>query len=332
MICTLLLALAATGSPAAEPLKAPLSIERGAGQLAFEIPAEEELEFSVAIDLGAVGMMRLGSVTVSAEHGVLEGPLPGVGESRSEPTRYASIQSRASGNYLGYVLDHRLQTRYLIDQAWPRIIYTDTQAGSENRRRELRLGSRDGAPAVSYRSDHHCGGCEREEHLVEPFLPWGADEHCDKCRRGEHRTWKEFVDREAPEGTLDMLSALFLARAMVVTGRENLSFPMLDKLELWNVVLRLGEKTQKRTGAGEFACREVSLTSSVPPSETRTEDPKFSGLFGIRGELRVFVDENTGVPIWIEGTVPAGPLDLEVVVRLESHSGTNSKLGVKAPL
>ena len=324
MICTLLLALAAVGSP--DPLKAPLAIERGADLLAFEIPAQEELLFSVAIDLGAVGMMRLGTVSVRAEHGVLEGPLPGVGGERAVGGRYALIESHAGGNYLGYKLDHRLTTRYLIDQDWPRAIYTDTQAGSENRRRELRLGTQAGVSTVHYRSDHHCAGCERREHLVEPFLPWGDDYHCETCRRGEHRTWKEFVVREAPEGTLDMLSALFLARAMVVSGEESLSFPMLDKLELWSVKLQLGEKVNKRTAAGEFACRAVALSSSVPASETREENPEFSGLFGIRGELRVFVEESTGVPIWIEGTIPAGPLDLEVVVRLESYTGTGTEL------
>lgn len=304
-----------------EPVAPPLTLDRGPGEVALQIPAQEELTFSVAIDLGRMGMLGLGKVTLQAEHGLEPGPLPLPGQPASAPRRYAEIRSTARGSYLGYELEHVLTTRHLLDQAWPKIVHTDVQSGSENRRRELAFGNREDSVHVRYWSDGHCKGCERSEHEVESLLPWGSTHHCKKCKRAEHRQFGESRTRSAPDGTLDMLSALYLARAVVLEDVNSVRFPMLDKLELWDVELTLGEEVTRRTEAGEFTCREVRLASQVPAGETDRGEEEFSGLFGIRGALRVYVESNTGIPIWIEGSVPAGPLQVDVVVRLEAAAG-----------
>ena len=53
----------------------------------------------------------------------------------------------------------------------------------------------------------------------------------------EHATYgtNPAQTREIPPGTLDMLSAVYLARTMVREGVENVSFPLVDKQKLWNV-------------------------------------------------------------------------------------------------
>jgi hypothetical protein len=50
---------------------------------------------------------------------------------------------------------------------FPATFYTDTQSGSENRRRELRIGTKDGALTAVFPSDGHCKGCKNKEHFVE---------------------------------------------------------------------------------------------------------------------------------------------------------------------
>ena len=46
------------------------------------------------------------------------------------------------------------------------------------------------------------------------------------------------------------------------------------------------------------------------------------GLFGIHGSLSFWLEENSGVPVSIEGTVPIGPLNLVATIRLKRYSGT----------
>ena len=49
---------------------------------------------------------------------------------------------------------------------------------------------------------------------------------------------------------------------------------------------------------------------------------KFKGLFGIHGSLSFYLEEKSGVPVSIEGTVPIGPLNLIATIRLKSYTGT----------
>ena len=51
------------------------------------------------------------------------------------------------------------------------------------------------------------------------------------------------------------------------------------------------------------------------------EEAKFKGLFGLKGSIEIWLEANSGVPIWISGTVPAGPIDVGVEARLREVVG-----------
>ena len=328
------------------PTAGPMRFDRGQGFLPVQLPGRETLEFDVTVDLGILGAAKAGTVvlragTERAQRGL---PLPGVAPAAGA-TGY--IESHARGKHLGYSIDHVLLTR-ILPQEWPWIFFRDTQRGSENRRREMKIGravSGSGAPrdvieaaaersekALDswYRNNGHCKGCERREHFVESRMPWNSDHHCDKCKRPEHRVWKEPSQRVVPEGTVDMLSAIFLARALVAEGLETVTFPMLDKTELWNVTLKRGSQSVVKTPVGEFDCTEVLLSTAIPEGEPRDEDEEFSGMFGIHGTIRIFIESRTGVPVTISGSVPVGPLDLDANVRLVRYEGTPPEFAPRA--
>jgi len=295
-----------------------LLVERAEG-LAFTIPEAETLSFEVIVDIPLVGATSLGafelvSGTESHQASVFE---PAVGAGGQAP-RAGWVSGIASGTCLNYVLKHEIDLR-VLPQEWPRVIYRDTQSGTENRRSELMYGMRNGQPTSLYRRDGHCSSatCERPEHRIEKT--WLRKEHhCHKCKRAAHRYWRKPTVQEIPVDGVDMLSAVFLARSMVQNGLAEVKFPMLDKDRWWDVTLTLGESRRLVTKAGTFDCRAVKMTPILPSGKSE----KFKGLFGIHGSLAIWLDKETGVPVSIEGVLPAGPLNVGINLRLKGFRGT----------
>ncbi len=314
------------GSVVHDPVPGPgLAIARDGGQMPLHIPVDEELGFDVILNLAVLGDTKVGRVTLSAGVEPFLPGLPASGGEIEEDRNVGWIKSQAQGNYLTYELDHEIEMRALPLE-WPRVIYRDTQEGSENRKRELKYGTRDGQCESEYRSDTHCKGCERREHFVEGPWPFGDDHHCKKCKRAEHRHWRDPKVRDIPEGAFDMLSAIYYSRSMVRAGLEEISVPLLDREQLWELTLKRGRQKSIRTSAGQFLCREISLSTSVPAGEP-AEEEEFQGLFGIHGTICVWLEERTGVPVEVSGRVPIGPIDLDVRLSLREFTGTPDDFG-----
>lgn len=317
-------AAVATEPESEAPPAGDLRIERGAGEVPLLIPRGEELLFEVEIDLGPLGDPTVGRVTLSSGADPYVEGLPSArGGAKRDGREVGWIKSRAQGRHLSYELDHELYVRHL-PQVMPRILMNDTQRGSENRRRKLKVGLQDGVLTAVHDHDGHCKSCTNPEHFVESRWMWGKPSHCEKCKSMEHRVWKPSLSRTVPEGTLDMLSAVYLARSMVTTGQASTVFPLIDKQKLWNVALERGRRKLVRVPAGRFDCVEVQLKTSRPAGEPSDGDG-FQGLFGIQGTIQVWFEATTGVPVLISGTLPVPILgDLDVRVQLKKATGTPS--------
>jgi len=277
---------------------------------------------TVDSDLGVLGDASVGTVTMASgvEPYVSGLPIPGRALGAS-PKMVGWIRATARGGHLGYELEHEIAARFL-PQAWPRLLSTETQSGSEHRKRELKIGLQDGKWTGSYRGNSHCRGCDRREHFIKADLPWNDDYHCEKCKRSEHRIWDQPIVREVPRETVDVLGAIYIARTMVREDLSELELFMLQKEHIWKVKLAYGVVQEIAVPAGKYICREILLTVSQPPGE-KEGSKKFSGLFGIKGALKIWVQETTGVPVLIEGDVPIGNIiDLHARVKLSSASGT----------
>lgn len=313
---------------AGEPGAAPARIERGEGQVPLILPRDEELLFDVIIDLGILGDLDVGDVTLSSGLERTPRGLPSArdAERKVELFDRAWVKAIAKGGYAGYNLTQTLSASHL-SQDWPRILYKDMQRGSENRERELRLGLLEGVLTAEYRSDRHCPGCTDRGHYVDSVWAWGDPYHCKKCKLAEHRTWRDAVHREIPADAIDMLSAVYVARAMVELDVHETTFPIVDKQKVWRVKIEKGATRWQEVPAGRFECAQMKLSASLEAGEPDPEgDPgKFQGLFGIQGTIRIWFDAKTGVPILIQGQLPIPvPLvgDLDISVQLKKYTGT----------
>jgi len=330
----------ASGSPAApvapglpDPLgpatapdgPVPLVISRGEGRVPLVIPRDEKLVFSVSVDLGVLGSPKIGEVAILSKvdpFHVFGGP-----ESEAQELERGSVTAIAVGQYAFYEVREELSTQ-IMPQDWPHFIYRKNQTGTENRRRELKVGLKDDVYTASFRSDTHCDECKSKKHFVSGTWPWQEPRHCKDCKRGEHRIWRDPKSAEVTPGSLDMLSATMVARALVAkpegTAPEQLH--VLSKLEVWDVSLTRGERKRQTVKAGKFSTVLISL-EAVPPPEEEEDGKQFSGLFGIHGSISMWFDEATGVPVLIEGSVPAGPISLDVRIELQSYSGAPAGFG-----
>ena len=275
----------------------PFVVDRGKFNAALLVPLDEHLEFGIHVSLGPAGA-TVGTVNLDTgvEHFqkslVLFAP-----SDEGEGSKTGWLRAKAKGSYLWYDLKTILDARYL-PKKWPSISYFYRQSGSENRRRESLFGEREGRQQTSYRRDSSNGA------------PAGE------------RIWQPAEFRDIPEGCIDMLGAVYLSRSLLLSGRDELSFPLLDKKTLWRLTLRKGESKVVDVPAGRFNAIEIILDPATYPGEPKKESEKFEGLFGIKGSIHLWVDELTGVPVRIAGTIPAGPVDIDCDIYLEKYSGT----------
>jgi hypothetical protein len=297
-----------------------LRIERGPDLLPLIVPPGEKLDFRVELSMGPIRGASVGRVELSSGVEPYRSGLPLPGQAVVDEGRVGWFRSLALGGYLGYSVEHEYVARHL-PVAWPRVIFRDVQSGSENRRRELKIGQRDGESVSVSRSDGHCNGCSRREHFVAGAFPWQGEKHCERCKRAEHRVWREPVTRTLPQDAVDMLSAVYLARSLLLSGEEQVTIPLIDKTRLWEVNLERGERAVIETRAGHFDAYRMIFTASLPEGEEES-DSEFEGLFGIRGAVNIWVHALTGVPVLISGVVPLGPLKLDTAVTLSGYQGT----------
>ena len=283
-----------------------LEIARGEDRLSLQIQDAEELVYDVEIDIGPFKGVSVGEVKFKSELETLDG------------VKVGSLAAVFKASHLGYKLDHRLLSRHVTGEE-PALESSDTQRGSESRRREFRIGPRAGEWMSEYRFDGHCSGCEDKAHFVHPLLPWDKPAHCKKCKRGKHRVWREMRSRAVPEHTVDFLSVIYLLRSLVVSKGAQLQEPLIEKERLWNLSMEISTGKSVAVPLGEFACSRVLLDASKPKSEP--EGGEFGGLFGMQGSLKLWVHEEVGVLVQIEGELPVGPIDLGVKISLKEAKG-----------
>jgi hypothetical protein len=300
--------------------RGPFVMERGEGRQPIRFPRDEELVYDVALSLGVLGSPTVGKVTLTSK---VE-PYHRDGAQRSGAAEggeleQALVAARAEGSYAVYSVEEVISTR-VLPQVFPRLVHSTVQKGTENRRRELLLGRGPEGPTATYRSDGHCKDCEDRAHFVKPTWPWDDAHHCGGCKRGEHRVWRGPRSKPTPDGVVDMVSAVMLARTMVEQGRADASFMLVDRDKLWEIELARGRRGRRKTKAGEFDVVEV-LLNTRPPKTEGAKGEEFVGLFGLHGSISIWMHPESGVPVAITGLVPAGPITLDVSIELVRFRG-----------
>lgn len=264
----------------------------------LRIPHDEELVYAASVSASVVEA-TVGTVTMAAgtepyRPGLL---LPRLDERQAAEQFTGWLRAHAAGRHALYRMDATIETRFL-PQAWPAVFHHYHHQGTENRQRELEIGVQDGEHVARYRSDTDHGA------------PEGT------------RIWNDPQTRDLPRaGTLETMGAIYLVRGMIEEDLERVEFDMLTKLRLWNVTLARGASRVQEVPAGRFDTIEIVLSTTRDATDT-VNDGHFEGLFGIHGDIHLWVDADTGVPVRVRGDVPVGPITLGLDMQLKSYRGT----------
>lgn len=290
-------------APAGEGTQAHV-VELGPDQVALRIPVGESLHYAATLRT-AIADLNVGRVDLEAGVDPYRRSLLGRGSGGDT----AWLRARAFGDYTLYVMDARMESRFQA-QTWPALVHTYRHEGSEKRRRELLAGERAGDWVCAYRSDTKRGA------------PAGL------------RIWGPTQEQPVPRGAIDSLSAVYLVRSAIAEGVDELRFTMLDKLRIWDVRVTLDEVETIEVGAGTFRGRRVLLQTEridqaglEDPGDDERDDGEFAGPFGIKGNLELWLEEQTGIPLVIRGELPVLLGDLRVDLELQSFEGTPAGFG-----
>lgn len=294
-------------SEAAAP-GAPFVIERPSTTQALAIPRAEILRYKAEVRTALIDA-NVGTVELSSG---IERRRPSLlGARRGETgAEIAWVKAHAYGDYSLYVMDATIHTRFQPD-AWPRMIHSYRHEGTEKRRRELLAGVKGGEWTANYRSDTKNGA------------PQGT------------RIWRPAAEGAVPADPVDTLGAVYLVRTAMAAGSTELSFFMLDKLRIWKVDVQFGEPEEVETGAGTYLARRVDLltervdekaaedaAAEAAEREAEGVDEEFEGPFGLRGNIVLWMEAQTGIPVVISGTMPMLLGEIEVDIRLDSAENT----------
>lgn len=265
------------------------------------VPEDEELIFRVRVD-AALFETTMAQVTMKSVVEAYRPPLLGqpkeseeAGEP-SKPRKTAVLSLHAFGENVLYTMDAMMEAHH-HQRDWPSFVYRYVSSGSDARRRELTVGRKEEGYRAIYRAD------------TSRNAPRGT------------RIWGAPLERDVPEDSLDMLTSIYLIRTMMKEEESSLDFHMVDKHRVWEVSLRRGRRALIETLAGDFKAVEILMDTRRPEGEV--DDKKgFKGPFGLSGTIQLWVDEETGVPVRIQGDLPAGPFNLGVDILLREYRGT----------
>jgi hypothetical protein len=288
------------------------------------LPSDELLSFKIEVTLGPVRHLDVGSVRLRSilEPPVVAAAVPAASGSDGEARLVGSLESLAKGSYLGHEVIHSYRTRwYASDQ--PRIVLVEKLRGSKTRTRELSIGASAEGWQLAYRRDGHCKGCRDDAHLVEGKMFWSEEHHCDDCERPEHHVWRAYEHIPVPADTVDIVSALYLARSFLQSDQAETTLNLVNKDEIWAVRLRRGEAQRIETPAGDFECVRVLLGPIQVGGDELGEEgrTRFEALFGLHGDISLWVERERAFPVVIEGTVPLGPFDVAIKASLTRREG-----------
>lgn len=241
------------------------------------------------------------------------------------------LHARAEGGALGYSAIANVSS--YLDAETLRPVHTSySQRGSEVYDKQILF---QGDEAV-YVKKKHCRDvktCANPAHIVRKKVSRGflrgyrrVREHCGerKCDKRRHYTWRIRDRHTLDRPTYDMLSVLYICRQMDLhPGGQGEEIRIVDGHGLWDVKVRATGRERIKVPAGKFRCLriEISPKAAVKGGKLREE---FSGLFGISGNIEVWVDEKTRAPVRIRGIVPFG-VDLNMEISLVKQSIPKTK-------
>jgi hypothetical protein len=109
-----------------------------------------------------------------------------------------------------------------------------------------------------------------------------------------------------------------VARSASFTVGSSFVVPVVQDRDRWQVTVTALEEDRIKVKAGTFDCVIVALDpKNVGDDKKKT---RFTGLFGINGTIKIWIDKRTRLPVRILGSIPFAFMDLNCEVRLRKIS------------
>lgn len=206
----------------------------------------------------------------------------------------------AEGEGLGYKLKIELNS-YLDSKTLLPVAAINKQSGSEKRKKKLVFLDE----TVEYQKKKHCKlkeGCQNKEHFVHDKD--GVLEHCKRCKDKNHYNWIVRYTLDNTKPTYDLLSAFFIARNLPFGVEGNKSkVRLVDGRDLWEMTVHIVGEEVIDTKAGQFDTLFLKMKTR-PLNRHAIEQKSFSGLFGLKGDIALWIDKKSKIPIKIKGSYP----------------------------
>ncbi|MCD6459614.1 DUF3108 domain-containing protein [bacterium] len=119
--------------------------------------------------------------------------------------------------------------------------------------------------------------------------------------------------------TRDILSTMYFARKLKPVLHEKMIMNLVEKLHIWTVVVETVDKKVIRLRDGT-KCKAILVT--IKPHEI-SKNKLFKGLFGLKGNISLWVTEHKSIPLQIKGDYTMGFFNLHITVILDKWSPSN---------
>lgn len=213
------------------------------------------------------------------------------------------LVGRAKGSAFGYSVDAAAESAVGPDLSPRRYRYAQTGFKTRNEGLDF-LGDR--AFVFGFKHCRLMPLCADPRHQVAG--PGGKAAHCPgkRCKDPAHRVWTMRKVHPLDGDAADVQTALYRARALALDPTAPpLAFRLFVSRTAWDVRVEALEQAEIAVPAGRFTCRRLRVSASRPDRAPDEADP-FEGPFGITGDIMIWADERTRIPVRVSGTIPFG--------------------------
>lgn len=207
-----------------------------------------------------------------------------ISEEDIEGTRYYLFHGKARGGHLIFTVDLDLQS-YVNHATLRPDFFIYQQTGFEQRVRRLDFDWEHGEIIYKKKS---CPEDEYELRAQTPMLPQ----------------------------TRDILSTLYFARSIEPRVGATRVMRLIEKRTIWTVDVTVTEKKQITIADGKTF---DALLVKIQPRQTG-DNELFRGLFGLKGDIMLWVTEDKRIPVQIEGDYTLGFFNIKLRVMLQDWS------------
>jgi hypothetical protein len=225
------------------------------------------------------------------------------------------FEGEASGGAFGWEMRSAVESYVGLDGE--PLHFSFSQDGSDPSAKRLEFSP----GRIEYWKRQHCEdpNCRNPDHFV---MKDGKLVHCtDKknCELPSHRVWVRRYEHKGQGTAYDMLTAVYLARALDVRPGVVRTIRIVESDRIYDVDINALDDEWVRTEAGSFDCICLALDPRFVSGDPPKKKSKLRGLFGLQGTVRIWIDKATHAPVRIRGTIPAG-IDLNGEVNLVARN------------